>query len=99
LALEALLPARRWRRRAAVGATAVAAAAGLVLNWPAMDLSGDREALDYARRALEDAAPHATLLTDDDRHTFALWYAQRALGTRSDVAIHDLRFDDATRGP
>ncbi len=57
------------------------------LNFPAMSLRDDRAALDFAEGALSQAAPSALILVDDDRHTFALWYARYALGRRPDVAI------------
>jgi hypothetical protein len=67
----------------------LSAAVALALNWPAMDLSGDREAIDFARAAMAEAPANALLLTETDRHTFALWYASTALGLRQDVAVVD----------
>jgi hypothetical protein len=61
--------------------------ASAALNFPAMSLRDDRTALDFAERALSQAAPNALILVDDDRHTFALWYARYALGQRPDVTI------------
>jgi hypothetical protein len=58
-----------------------------VLNFPAMSLRDDRTALAFAEKALSQAEPNALILVDDDRHTFALWYARYALGQRPDVAI------------
>jgi len=66
--------------------------AALALNLGAANLSGDREAIDYARRTLADAPARAVLVSDDDRPTFALWYASTALGLRPDVAVVDSRF-------
>lgn len=57
----------------------------------AMDLSGDRSAATYARTALDAAAPGATLYTDRDEQTFALWYVQIAEGLRPDVVVVDRR--------
>ncbi len=61
--------------------------ASAALNFPAMSLRDDRAALDFATEALSQAAPHALILVDDDRHTFALWYARYALEQRPDVAV------------
>ncbi len=59
----------------------------VMLNFSVVSLHGDRTALDFAQKALDRAAPAALILVDDDRHTFALWYARYALGQRPDVAI------------
>jgi hypothetical protein len=56
-------------------------------SFSAMSLHHDRTALDFAETALRQAAPDALILVDDDRHTFALWYARYALGQRPDVAV------------
>jgi hypothetical protein len=59
----------------------------IVLNFSAVSLRHDRTALDFAERALREAPPSALILVDDDRHTFALWYARYALDQRPDVNI------------
>lgn len=59
----------------------------MALNFSAVSLRHDRTALDFAERALREAAPGAMILVDDDRHTFALWYARYALAQRPDVSI------------
>jgi hypothetical protein len=59
----------------------------IVLNFSAMSLRRDWTALDFAEDTLGQAASGALILVDDDRHTFALWYARYALGQRPDVAI------------
>jgi hypothetical protein len=63
----------------------------VMLNFSVVSLHGDRTALDFAQKALDRAAPSALILVDDDRHTFALWYARYALGQRPDVAIVNVR--------
>jgi hypothetical protein len=63
----------------------------MALNFSVVSLHGDRTALDFAEKALDRAAPSALILVDDDRHTFALWYARYALGQRPDVAIVNVR--------
>ncbi|MDY7080755.1 MAG: DUF2723 domain-containing protein [Chloroflexota bacterium] len=62
----------------------------LLLFWGQMDLSSDREAMDWAERVLQAAPPQAVLLTAQDGHTFALWYVQDVLGERPDVAVVDV---------
>jgi hypothetical protein len=59
----------------------------IVLNFSSMSLSRDRAALDFAQETLNHVSPDAIILVDDDRHTFALWYARYALGQRADVTI------------
>ena len=56
-------------------------------NWPAVDISRDRAATDFAAQVLAQAPPQALLLTHQDRDTFSLWYARYALGKRPDVLI------------
>jgi hypothetical protein len=63
----------------------------VMLNFSVVSLHGDRTALDFAEKALDRTAPAALILVDDDRHTFALWYARYALGQRPDVAIVNVR--------
>jgi hypothetical protein len=54
-----------------------------------MDLSDDRTAVIWAQRVLQDAPPHAILLTDQDRHTFTLWYFDE-IGDHTDLTIIDI---------
>jgi len=61
-----------------------------LLFWGQIDVSRDRTALEWMERALQDAPPHAVVLTDQDAHTFTLWYAQEVLGERPDVAVIDV---------
>lgn len=60
------------------------------LRFPAMDLSGDHGAYEWAAATLEQAPPRAVLLTERDAHTFSLWYLLHALGRRGDVLVVDL---------
>ena len=60
-----------------------------LLFWGQMDLSGDRAAMEWAERVLEEAPPQAILLTTQDKHTFTLWYVHVVLGKRPDVAVVD----------
>ena len=61
----------------------------MLLLWGAMDLRGDRSAMAWAERVLDEAPPEAVLLTAQDAHTFTLWYAHHVLGRRPDVVILD----------
>jgi hypothetical protein len=90
-AAQALADARPWLSAPGLARAAAAAALlfGLAAGWRAADLSEDREAADYARGALAEAPANALLLTETDRHTFALWYGSTALRLRPDVAVVD----------
>lgn len=63
----------------------------LVLNWTAIDVHADREAIDWVDRTLDQLPSGALVQTTTDRHTFALWYAIDALGKRDDLTVVDLR--------
>lgn len=56
-------------------------------NFSDQNISHDKEAYNYAERSLNVVAPSAIIITDDDLHTFALWYGRYGLELRSDVAI------------
>ena len=58
-----------------------------VLGIPAMDLSKDHAAEDFAARALEAAPQGAILLATGDEATFSLWYRHFAERERPDVAV------------
>ena len=60
-----------------------------VWNAPQVSLRGHREAMDWIRATLAEAPPEALVITAQDPHTFALWYAQDALGLRRDVTVVD----------
>jgi len=60
-----------------------------LLFWGQMDLSGERIAVEWAERVLEEAPPQAVLLTAHDAHTFTLWYVHGVLGKRPDVGVID----------
>ncbi len=70
-----------------------------VVPWAVMglhdfNLRHDWQALTYAENTLFTAPPGATIFTDTDEKTFALWYVQRALHDRRDVTVVDTRFRD-----
>jgi hypothetical protein len=58
-----------------------------VLAIPAMDLSKDRTASDFAQGILAAAPPQGIILMEGDEATFALWYFHYALGERPDLAV------------
>jgi hypothetical protein len=61
-----------------------------LLFWGQMDLHGDRSAVEWAEQALRQAPSQAILLTEQDAHTFALWYVHDVLGERPDVSVIDI---------
>ena len=58
-------------------------------RFSALDLSDDRSAYDLRVGTLDRAPLDAILLSQQDTHTFSLWYFRYALGYRSDVAVVD----------
>jgi tetratricopeptide (TPR) repeat protein len=74
--------------RRAVLALSILAAAGLgAWEWPRLDLSGYYYALDSARGLLLALPRNALVLVEGDNTVFPLWYLQRVLGERRDVAV------------
>ncbi|HQE92800.1 MAG TPA: DUF2723 domain-containing protein [Anaerolineae bacterium] len=62
----------------------------LVWNWQTVDLHRDDEAVLWYNRVLAATPAEAVLITTaGDPYTFALWYAQEALGLRPDVLVID----------
>lgn len=61
-----------------------------LMFWAQIDLSGDRTAIEWAEQVLQQAPLQAILLTEQDRHTFTLWYAQDVLDERLDVTVVDV---------
>ncbi len=61
----------------------------LLVNWSAMDLSGEYTPRRWAEQILAEAPAEAVLVTSQDAHTFTLWYAQEVVGLRPDVVILD----------
>ena len=64
-------------------------ALSLLWHWSSLDLSCDWTARRWLERVLAEAPPDAVLVTSQDAHTFALWYAQAGLGLRPDVSVVD----------
>ena len=83
---------RRWAGLVLVGLLVLLTpAARAATAYGDVDISGDRQALEYAVRTLTAAQPSAVLTTARDEETFALWYAQLVLGVRPDVVVIDTR--------
>lgn len=61
----------------------------LVRNWSAQDLRTDHTARDFLDGVMNEAPPHAIVVTSDERHTFALWEAVFVEKKRSDIAVVD----------
>jgi hypothetical protein len=61
-----------------------------LLFWGQMDVSEDKTAIGWAEQALDRAPPQAVVLSDQDRHTFTLWYVHDVLGSRPDVTVIDV---------
>jgi hypothetical protein len=59
----------------------------LSFNFSAQNLSQEREAYHYTRQSLQQVAPEAVIIADDEARTFALWYGRYGLNLRPDVAI------------
>jgi hypothetical protein len=63
----------------------------VVMNIEAMNLRDDTGVETFLVQALDVAPPDAVILSDDEKETFALWYAVYAEGRRPDVWIIDVR--------
>jgi hypothetical protein len=77
------------RRRRGAWAVLLLPLLQALLFWGTMDVSGDRTAIEWADRVLEEAPSQAILLTTRDAHTFTLWYVHDVLGQRPDVVVVD----------
>ncbi len=58
-------------------------------NGPMISLREDTSAREWAEQVMAQAPPESVLVTHQDGHTFALWYAQEGLGLRPDVWVVD----------
>ena len=59
----------------------------LFLNWQTLDLHHADEVQVWLAETLADIPMHAVLRSHGDQYSFALWYAQAALGLRPDVLV------------
>jgi len=63
----------------------------VVYNWQSISLRMDHTAALWLERTLTEIPNGAVVLTDEDYHTFTLWYAQEVTGLREDVLVVDTR--------
>ncbi len=61
----------------------------LTLHAGELSLRHDREAVAWLEATLTDLPRRAVVVTTQERHTFALWYAQEALHRRRDLLVVD----------
>jgi hypothetical protein len=86
---ERLAQARILRTWGMALLIAVLPAWSVVDNFSSLNLSADREATLWLQDVLLALPPDALLITGQDRHTFALDYAQWVEGRRRDVIVID----------
>jgi hypothetical protein len=63
----------------------------LAINYSRVDLSSERQALEWLSSQLQDSPPGAVLLSGEDRSTFTLWYGLYVQKKRPDLAVVDTR--------
>lgn len=63
----------------------------LFQNYGNVDASQDKTATIWVSATLAHAPKNAVLVTQEDKYTFALWYAQYALNQRPDLKLIDVR--------
>jgi len=78
-----------WRLPLAISLAAGIVTWLLVSNWQSIDAGDEMQAREFMDRILQDAPSDALLITQQDRHTFSLWYAIYGLGQRRDLDIID----------
>ncbi len=66
-------------------------ALNVLIQFPAMNLRGDHAATEFATTILTAAPLEAIVVTENDGHTFALWYHRHVAGQRPDLAVIDRR--------
>ncbi|MEM7033049.1 MAG: DUF2723 domain-containing protein [Chloroflexota bacterium] len=76
-----------WKYLGALGALFLLPLLPLTLNFSSHNLKNDYEAIQYVHESLQIVEADAIIVTEQDRHTFALWYGRYGLALRSDVAI------------
>jgi len=79
----------RWAAAVCIALAVLLPIALGVSRLPQIDLSDDRSVYEFREVALVEAPPGAIVVSQQDRHTFALWYFRYAIGQRSDVAVVD----------
>lgn len=63
----------------------------VLIHFPALNLRSDHAATEFANGVLAVAPPRAIIITENDGHTFALWYHRHTAGQRPDLAVVDRR--------
>jgi len=76
-----------YARTIAAGCIAAMVVVRAILGIPAMNLSADRSAEQYARSILDSAPTKAIVFAEGDEATFSLWYAHFAYRVRPDVSV------------
>jgi uncharacterized membrane protein HdeD (DUF308 family) len=66
-------------------------ALNVLIHFPVMNLRDDHTATEFASTILTAAPPEAIVVTDNDGHTFALWYHRHVAEWRPDLAVIDRR--------
>ena len=59
----------------------------LAAQYQALDLHNDWEAWTYGHQVMDEVPQGALLISEGDRHVFAIWYFRYGLGERPDVAV------------
>ncbi len=83
--IASLVPSR-WRG-AVIVIVALLPIASLIVNYGAMDLSKDREAISYADGVFRAVPDRSVLVSDGDEHFFALEYYRYVVQRNSDVLV------------
>jgi hypothetical protein len=63
----------------------------VITNFSAMNLRDEHTATEFASEVVVAAPRGAIIITENDGHTFALWYHRHVAGQRPDLAIVDRR--------
>jgi hypothetical protein len=84
-----LAPRARWAPAILIAALALLPVLSAVRHAPALSLRHDREATAWLDDVTGRLPPGALLITLQDRHTFALAYAQWVEGRRHDITVVD----------
>jgi hypothetical protein len=79
----------RWAGRLTIASAIILPMVAVAFRFPAMDLGTDREPSEFQAAVLLQAPSQAIILSQQDAHTFALWYYQLAEGHRRDVVVVD----------
>jgi hypothetical protein len=60
-------------------------------QWQAMTLHNDQVVNMWLQNSLSKVPSDAVVITQEDHHTFALWYAQEVAEQRQDIRVVDQR--------